>query len=817
VIDQQLIEEQRMTELGQKDTQKAIDKSLSKGLGHTTPGGQKILRTLIDPLVEAIRKLGVNPSGSPKKLGNVLPTLSVRNLDTIAYLSIRCLLDRCTTASSSSSTGAISSLKYNSLAISIGYDLCSEFCYEDWKEENPGLFHVVVKDVKERSASYSHQSTVLHHALNRLELGTEMWPKSQQIAVGSFILEVMASAGFIEFHNEALGRQRAAKVVTLSPALSKLFVEHNEAVVGMSVKFTPLVVPPVDWQSRYGGGYHSLSVRPVSVLKPRGQGPGYWKEVANADMDVVYGAINHLQHTRWKINTDVLEVMEDFWERGISVGKLPDKINDIPLNLPPKPADIDTNPEAKKEWKQRAAGVWNEYKKATARLSSLRILASRVLGEARRLADQPVWLAWQMDFRGRLYPLSHTFSPQGADYVKALFAFDEGKSIHTDEQAEYLAMVGPGHYGFDKVSIQERWTWIKEREDSILRAATDPLSDLWWTDADDPWQFLAWCFEWAGWLSDGPGFVSHLPCPQDGSCNGLQHFAAMMRDTTAAAQVNLSPSEIPSDIYQRVADEVKRLLGEDESPLAKQWLTLGIDRKTVKRQVMTLPYGATQTAFKNYFLLWLAEERAGQHPFGDSPYKECVYLTKIAWKAVHNILDRAMEAMSWLQSVSRVASKSNLPLNWMTPAGLPVQQAYRKTERRRVKTTIAGAVTYMCYSEPLDDISPREQAQGVAPNFVHSMDAAHLMLTVCRAKELGIDGLAMVHDSYATHAADSPALSQALREAFVEMYENNDVLDQFLSDISRGLPEDVAKDLPEPPAKGDFDLSKVLESRFFFS
>lgn len=43
---------------------------------------------------------------------------------------------------------------------------------------------------------------------------------------------------------------------------------------------------------------------------------------------------------------------------------------------------------------------------------------------------------------------------------------------------------------------------------------------------------------------------------QDGSCNGLQHYAALGRDSVGAASVNLVPSDLPQDVYSGVATQV---------------------------------------------------------------------------------------------------------------------------------------------------------------------------------------------------------------------------------------------------------------------
>lgn len=90
----------------------------------------------------------------------------------------------------------------------------------------------------------------------------------------------------------------------------------------------------------------------------------------------------------------------------------------------------------------------------------------------------------------------------------------------------------------------------------------------------------------------------------------------------------------------------------------------------------------------------------------------------------------------------------------------------------------------------------RKQASAFPPNFLHSLDGAHLMLTALRmkhyrddgdndsscssseirnndlSKDEGLQGLsfASVHDSYWTHAGDIPVLSRLLREAFIELH-----------------------------------------------
>ena len=92
-----------------------------------------------------------------------------------------------------------------------------------------------------------------------------------------------------------------------------------------------------------------------------------------------------------------------------------------------------------------------------------------------------------------------------------------------------------------------------------------------------------------------------MPIHQDGTCNGLQHYAAMGRDLNGAKQVNLIDKDTPADIYTHVAmlveEKIERdLKSKDILPEARalaEKLTGMIKRKIVKQTVMTIVYGVT--------------------------------------------------------------------------------------------------------------------------------------------------------------------------------------------------------------------------------
>jgi DNA-directed RNA polymerase len=78
---------------------------------------------------------------------------------------------------------------------------------------------------------------------------------------------------------------------------------------------------------------------------------------------------------------------------------------------------------------------------------------------------------------------------------------------------------------------------------------------MWWAESDEPWQTLACCIEIARAVKSGDpeNYICHFPVHQDGSCNGLQHYAALGRDKAGAESVNLKPAACPQDVYSCVA------------------------------------------------------------------------------------------------------------------------------------------------------------------------------------------------------------------------------------------------------------------------
>jgi DNA-directed RNA polymerase len=291
----------------------------------------------------------------------------------------------------------------------------------------------------------------------------------------------------------------------------------------------------------------------------------------------------------------------------------------------------------------------------------------------------------------------------------------------------------------------------------------------------------------------------------------------MLRDPVGGAAVNLVPHDKPADIYQRVADRVieKLRTRQEEDWAARGWIDFGINRKITKRPVMVLPYGGTFKSCMGYVRDAVSERIADgqENPFGDELGKQAAKLARDVWDSIGDVVVAAREAMDWLQQCARGASKHGEPVKWIAPSGFPAYQCYMDQSERRVKTRLQGSLVYLTINEDTDQIDGSRQALAVSPNFVHSLDAAAMMLTIGLCLDNGVGAFAMIHDSYGTVAPDMPMLQACLRHAFVDMYEEHDVLAEFVNAQS----EAVRADCPQLPPRGDLNIREVLKSDFFFA
>lgn len=507
-------------------------------------------------------------------------------------------------------------------------------------------------------------------------------------------------------------------------------------------------------------------------------------------------AADAIQGVPLKINQWALGAIEKAYKLGLSVGSIP------PSTLPPKG-------------------------RLRSQIRSQQACFLTDIHEAKEYAQfDEVYLPATLDFRGRVYAKPH-LNHQRADYVKALWLFTEGKPLDKAGLA-YLKIHLANCGDFNKISkapFVDRILWVADNEARVVSTANDPWSDLWWTEADSPFCFLAACREYANYLEKPESYVCHLPVSLDGTCSGLQHYSAMLRDEAGAKHVNLVPSETPEDVYKEVANIVNELVRADTDPLAAEWLEHKIDRKVTKRATMTLCYGSKQYGWREQLMEDFMKEytkevqlgKREKHPFSE-PGKASGYMAKKLDVALRRTVQAAVEGMDWLQETASILAAENKPVIWTTPIGFPVVNGYYEPILKQVDIKIKGKrkrqQLLLGYT---DKLKRTKQRSTIAPNFVHSYDACHLMLVALEAKKQGIESFLLIHDSFGCLPTDMPAFANIVREQFVGLYKNHDPFQAVHENAMIALSEKGRAKLTAPPSKGSLAIEDVLNSQYAFA
>lgn len=897
-----------------------IKKRAKQGISHVEPGKQ-FIREKVELVAKRIEDelAAVNRGEGGSAGANLNPFLYAMSMKGIAYLALKEVIDRGCEKIKENGTVLF---QYDLIMNAIGRNVALEL--QAWKQKYSAdalpAVEKLSKEIKAASDSAERKKLTAQkrHLLERLAKAD--FSDECNARIGLVLFKALVDAEIIQQSSPRPGEKK--KTTCLNPEILRIISEDLGVYLEHKPIWGAMVVPPRSWKKNNDGGYH-FDLKGKHKLM-RGAGSIFCAE----NVPEVFAAVNTLQKTAFHINRNVLGVATDIFEN-------------------PRPEEL------------HKLFALSPFLEEVPRRFLLVSIAS-ILAEAQRLKEFPaIYYTGFLDFRGRYYYKSTRLNPQGSNLCRALHQFAKEKPIDCDGAANWLARHGASCYGGEvgRGTYDEREKWVKHNEDKITALATEPLLDKnrdFLMTASKPWLFLAWCFEWAGFIREGKGFKSTLPVAVDGTCNGIQHFAALMRSRQLAEKVNLIPSERPGDIYAFVAEESRKKLlsrnkamtwynilpldkliqkydeygyrlnklrrkkknvthlSDDESSnevlpeepdnfaenMAKgdfeeqsdvssareedeetctalknvesviqddrnslspnkciehlqecrRQLTECVllyecpenikkpefTRSLIKSIVMTFPYSATHRGNvrgledefdKNYkpYIDWLAQVK----PKDVIPayYKPKDIIANPIVRISRGIIQEAMpDAVCIMQYLKGLLpdDKKKPKVSWVSPVGLTVNQFYAAPEK---SNTI-----YLEYSDL--SISLQKYGRGrkaalkkhnsaISPNFVHSCDAAHMMKTVNASRSEGVDSFLMVHDSFATHAADMEKLSKILRDEFVKMYTDQNPLEILASALRVNMEQSIKKKKKKVKVEkivfGDFDIRQVMEAEYFFS
>ncbi|KAM9848916.1 DNA-directed RNA polymerase, mitochondrial [Aulostomus maculatus] len=668
------------------------------------------------------------------------------------------------------------------------------------------------------------------------------WPNTVILELGMFMVDLMVTKLKIDsdilnptndrkripilYHMYTFRKTWQVGVIKPYPILTKMRQEAMETKLTFEPCAMPMLCPPLPWISEKFGAYLLTPSKLMRSLD--GATQHEWLLEKCQHLQPVLDSLNLLGNCAWKINKPILDIIISiFNDKGCDKLDIPPPLSEAPQIPHFNPKDPSYNGNQKATLMKEVVNA----KKKNSEMHSLRMDALYKLSIANFMRDDIFWFPHNMDFRGRTYPCPPYFNHLGSDVSRAVLLFAEGKPLGP-KGLDWLKIHLVNLTGLKKrSSLQGRLEYADSIMEEILDSADNPLNgNKWWMSADEPWQALACCMEisYAVRSPDPTQFISHFPVHQDGSCNGLQHYAALGKDVIGATSVNLMPRDVPQDVYSGVAQQVELFRANDAEMGSKiaQVLEGIISRKLVKQTVMTVVYGVTYFGGRQQIDKRLSEidEFPKEYVWGASQY-----LVRQVFSALKEMFTATREIQDWLTQSASLISKSGHTVQWVTPLGLPIIQPYHRPRTQAVKSnmqTLSIQVRHDNKTGP--DVLKQKNA--FPPNFIHSLDSTHMMLTALHCYSSGLTFVS-VHDCFWTHAFTVDTMNKVCREQFVSLHSKPILqeLSDFMikkycirpqADAKMKKFQDYKKlllCLAKVPPTGDFDLQQVKDSTYFFS
>jgi DNA-directed RNA polymerase len=652
-------------------------------------------------------------------------------------------------------------------------------CMMRYYERNvPGLLKYI-KDKYWHKASGTHQKVKnVITLMNRADVKHwQPWGIQLRIKLGGWLLDcICESSHWFMTQQRREGRKTFNDIVPTPE-----FMEIKDQVLANAELFSPLAWPmliePNDWTNETPGGYLLNEVMRGHHMVRRGK-------PCLIQGETPINFLNRIQKVGYVLNDHVVNVARTFQERGIEVGKF---IPVVEMPLPPKPPDIADNKESRKDYRRRAAEVCNTNAQAFMKSCRTRMTMNAVEIFSKY---EKFYIPWSFDYRGRAYPIPAFLTPQDTDFGKSLLKFHE-QSFMTPEAEAWLAFQVATTYGLDKATMQERQQWVKDNQSLITRVAEDPIRNLSdWDEVDEPWQFMAACEEYHACVIACTRHHTSLPVATDATCSGLQILAGLAKDASTAKLVNVLPSDKPQDAYKVVAEQATPHVPDSIKPY--------MDRKTVKRVVMTVPYNAKPYSNRGYIREALKEK-------GVEVDKDDLTATvKAVRDAMDVIVPGPMSVMAWIESeVSNAIDRGLTEITWTTPSGFSVTQRLMKPDVKNIELQLLGRCQVKVSTGDTDKVDKAHHKNATAPNLIHSLDASLLHLSALRFNA----PISLIHDSVLCRATDMSILSDIVRETYMHLFAEHEYLTTFAQQIGAET---------DPPMCNTLEPASVIDSTYFF-
>lgn len=703
-------------------------------------------------------------------------------------------------------------------------------------KDYPTLDRYIDEVYKNRSKAYKRQ--IKNSILRNKEALTENLNKTTLKMATHLISIVIAKTDLIILKNV---REKGKTIATVfyTEQVQRLIHQTRNSLLQQFIRYP--VSPNNDnnvWSGdNYFGGFKRKELQ-VPIIKAYGRARKELKEIFKNDANVlkkIAEPLNALGGTSWTLNTKIIDVIKtiidnkmiDYTQQYKYIAAVPymDIINIDDIIKKEDFGEVDERGMFSNPKDYSRYSIAYEQTLALVQSNNSKALTLRlVLKECDNYSVlEKFYFTYQYDFRGRIYPVQNHLHTQGTDTMKAVMMFKKGYPIPDEEVERWFYIYGANQYGYDKELYDERIDKIKQVP--YRDYAKDPFSNLGWTEADNPFQFLAWCFEVTSYEDNPKEFLSHLPIGLDATCSGIQIYSGLLRDGEGALAVNVI-SKTRQDIYGKVAAKVNTYLKGGDYEKVIEYTTadgvthreniehiakgLKVDRSLTKRNTMTQPYSVTKFGMYEQLKEELQQQVANKKlDLPDDVWKVAKFLVELNDRAIQEVVKGARVGQEFLKEVTKDLVKGGEYIKYFTPyRDFPVIQKIYKEKVNRIYTQLG----YLSLRSETDVIDSRKMVSGIAPNYIHSLDATLLAMVLMRLyNEYGIRDFHFIHDQYGVPITYVPILVKVIKECYVELFSLNP-LEHTLAQLYKGQPKDISNVMINT-----FNLKEVLDSEYIFS
>lgn len=668
-------------------------------------------------------------------------------------------------------------LGYTSLAIKIGNDILFDIFSKEWQNKNKmGVTQYIT----------------FNDYIN--ELGID---KLYVLNLGSFFIEIFCSKPtqiFDRVYKLRNNEENSADLAVLEVNEEYFkFMENNKIITPVSL---PMLCPPNKWsRNEFGGFLQNLEEEKNIITGSLLQ--NHKLENRNS----LYSCINKLNSIKFKINTLLLNYLEN---EGIYLLK----------------------------------HFFSNIKNKTEKNQNLMTLN---LAMSYSKFDKPFYISTIADWRGRIYAQSFYLSYQGSELSLSLINLYEGYPLN-ESGLNYLKLYGANCYDYNnlsKKSFNERLNWVSGNHENILS-----LNKEFILKAKNIFLFTSFCLNYREYFNNKSTLIC-VPVFLDATCSGIQHLSALIKDLDSAKKVNLGPQsklDKVEDIYSELIKPINNAIHNKGIMEAEftHFKDLNLNRSNLKLPIMTKVYNVSVVGMADQLEKSFEKIKINKQTYFLAPginneiklsRRDIYILAEILNKEIFKSLPYLKSIYDYFQNMAKFCIKSNLPLIWITPAGLKITQMYNKTIQNKVSISFKTKAISVILRNMTKKIDSRKQVQSIIPNIIHSLDASHLMNIINQVSKYPV---LTIHDCFGSHPNFIEELKFLVTIEFVKLYSNTNFLELLHQRILQNIEDqqyEIKEDLkgkfiyldskkiyiPNLPTSGNLNLNEILKSEYLIT